>query len=191
MSETGAFRREPSEPEDLWRGILDIEIELDDEERLNRIATDDSIPIDEDELAVVQASVFSRLGIKSRTEAPGPFATFLTDLELWRVGTSGLALARDVGSIVETVVVEVPELRQHGFEGVVELECDLDEDDRVSHIDVMVPGGGDGIQINVSLVAPDGITHTVPLSAFGQAQFDDLAIKREPGKSLRFELSAR
>jgi hypothetical protein len=171
---------------DLWRRLLVAEIELEEAEDGGDIVgnLDD---VDEDELAAAQATVFSRLGIGAGSGHTALIAAFMVDLENWRIGTSALALARDVGSIAETVEISVPQLLTEGIEEVVEIECDLDEGGRICDLALMVSTPTTHRPLEVSLIEPDGSVHTAQVSEFGLARFSELAIELTPGRNLRFE----
>lgn len=171
----------------LWRRLLETEIELE-EANDGADLVGDLDDVDEDELAAAQDAVFARLGVAERSVHDVLLAAFLVDLENWRVSASTLALARDVGSLAETVEVLVPDLGAEGFNEVVELECDLDEGGRVCDLAVMISTPDTDRPVTVTVTEPNGTVHAARVSEFGLARFFGLAIEPAAGGSLRFEL---
>lgn len=177
---------------DLWRRLLEAEIELEEAEDRPDVF-EELDDVDEDELAAAQTTVFARLGIGEIGEPEGHdalVAAFMVDLENWRADASAspLALARDVGSLAATVKVSVPDLRSEGLNEVVQFECDLDESGRISELAVKVSAAGEVLPLTITLIEPNGAAHTARVSSLGLARFSRLAIEPTAGASLRFEL---
>jgi hypothetical protein len=174
---------------DLWRRLLEAEIELEEAEDSPDVF-EELDDVDEDELAAAQTTVFARLGIGEPDGRDALVAAFMVDLENWRTDASAspLALARDVGSLAATVKVSVPDLRSEGLNEVVQFECDLDESGRISELAVKVSEAGEALPLTITLIEPNGAAHTARVSSFGLARFSRLAIEPTAGTSLRFEL---
>ncbi|GAA2130948.1 hypothetical protein GCM10009825_12270 [Arthrobacter humicola] len=190
MSTNEVFGKGP-EAIDLWRRLLEAEIELEEaEDGADLVGNLDEV--DADELAEAQATVFTRLGIVPRQgNSDARVAAFLVDLENWRIdaSASALALARDVGSVAKTVKVPVPELLADGYNEVVQFECDLDEHGRICDLAMKITATGlTARPLTIALIEPNGIVHTARVSSRGLARFSGLAIEPSPGASLRFEL---
>ena len=182
---------EGTEAIDLWRRLLEAEIELEEAENgADLVGNLDEV--DEDELAEAQATVFARLGVVAQSANPDALvAAFMVDLENWRVetSTSALAFARDVGSVAKTVKVPVPELLAEGLGEVVQFECDLDQHGRISDLAVKITATGVAAHPRtIALIEPNGIVHTARVSSRGLARFSGLAIEPASGASLRVEL---
>ncbi|WP_285320740.1 hypothetical protein [Pseudarthrobacter sp. lyk4-40-TYG-27] len=190
MNANEIFRKGP-EAVDLWRRVLEAEIELEEaEDGADLVGNLDEL--DEDELAEAQINVFSRLGVVPPTgNVSALMAAFMVDLENWRIDASApaLALARDVGSVAETVKVSVPELIAEGHDEVVQFECDLDEHGRITDLAIKISATDlAGPPLTLALLEPNGTVHTTRVSSRGLARFSGLAIEPSPGDSLRFEL---
>jgi hypothetical protein len=164
----------------LWRQLL--EVDLAEEEMVDPGWEEDDVDRESRE------RVFARVGIADAQASPRVVVEFLLDLESWLAAAAPqTALARDVGSIVDTLDLTLPELSAAGFGDSVEVECDLDSAGRVSELSVLIHGAA-GPGLYLVLLGQDGGDVVAPVSQYGLARFIGLSIDVRSSRMLAFEL---
>lgn len=163
----------------LWRQLLEVDLT---EQEVVEWELDDDLDSES------RTRVFAKLGIVERGPTARVISEFLINVEHWLASSPPTALARDVGSIAETLEVELPELKLLGVGEGVEIECDVDGNGWISDLAVLIVGNIPGRRLQMILINPAGDEISANVSPYGLARFTALAIDPKQARSLRFEI---